>query len=69
LPIEHQPITAYMKPAEKLFCARCITVLGIVLVLFLVVVIADSMSTLWLEDMERELAASLEITSNAIAGR
>jgi hypothetical protein len=58
-----------MKPAEKLFCARCITILGIVLVLFLVVVIADSMSTLWLEDMERELAASLEITSNAIAGR
>jgi len=67
--LEHQPITAYMKPAEKLYCARCITILGIVLVLFLVVVIADSMSTLWLEDMERELAVSLEITSNAIAGR
>ena len=67
--LEHQPITAYMKPAEKLYCARCITILGIVLVLFLVVVIADSMSTLWLEDMERELAISLEITSNAIAGR
>ena len=66
---EHQPITPNMKAAEKLFCARCITVLGIVLILFLVVVIADSMSTLWLEDMERELAASLEITSNAIAGR
>lgn len=58
-----------MKPAEKLFCARCMTVLGIALILFLVVVIADSISTLWLEDMERELAASLEVTSNAIAGR
>ncbi|MGB5189678.1 hypothetical protein [Robiginitalea sp.] len=58
-----------MKPAEKLFCARCMTILGIVLILFLVVVIADSMSTLWLEDMERELATSLEITSSAIAGR
>lgn len=45
------------------------TILGIVLILFLVVVIADSMSTLWLEDMERELATSLEITSSAIAGR
>lgn len=67
--LEHQPITPNMKAPEKLFCARCLTILGIVLVLFLVVVIADSMSTLWLEDMERELAASLEITSNAIAGR
>lgn len=67
--IEHQPVTTYMKPAEKLFCARCITVLGVVLILFLIVVIADSVSTLWLEDMERELAASLEVTSNAIAGR
>ena len=66
---EYQPITINMKASEKLFCARCLTILGIVLVLFLVVVIADSMSTLWLEDMERELAASLEISSNAIAGR
>ncbi len=67
--IEHQPITPNMKAPEKLFCARCMTILGIVLILFLVVVIADSMSTLWLEDMERELAASLEITSSALAGR
>ncbi|MDM9631161.1 hypothetical protein [Robiginitalea aurantiaca] len=58
-----------MKSSEKLFCARCLTILGIVLILFLVVVIADSMSTLWLEDMERELATSLEVTSNALAGR
>lgn len=58
-----------MKSSEKLFCARCLTILGVVLVFFLVVVIADSMSTLWLDDMERELATSLEVTSNAIAGR
>ena len=58
-----------MKPTEELFCARCLTILGIVLILLLVVVIADSASTLWLEDMERELAASLEVTSNALAGR
>lgn len=58
-----------MNASEKLFCARCLSILGIVLVLFLIVVIADSMSTLWLEDMERELAISLEVTSNAIAGR
>ena len=67
--IEHQPITPNMKAPEKLLFARCMTILGIVLILFLVVVIADSMSTLWLEDMERELAASLEITSSALAGR
>jgi hypothetical protein len=55
-----------MTPAEKLFCARCITFLGALLVVVLALLIADTVSDLWLTDLERELASSLEVVSNSL---
>ena len=55
-----------MNPAEKLFCARCIAFLGLALTAMLALLIADSVSDLWLSDLERELASSLEIVSNSL---
>lgn len=57
-----------MNPAEKLFCARCITLLGAVLMVMLALLIADTVSDFWLTDVERALSSSLEVVSNSLAG-
>lgn len=58
-----------MNSAEKLQSARLITLAGLLLILGLVVLIADSISTYWFADMERELASSLEIVSSSLVGK
>ena len=55
-----------MNSAEKLFCARCVTLLGTLLIVVLAVLIADAISDYWLTDLERELSSSLEIVSNSL---
>ncbi len=55
-----------MNTAEKLQWARLVSVAGLLLILALLVLVAENISTHWLADLERELAASLEVTSNAL---
>jgi hypothetical protein len=55
-----------MNSAEKLYCARCLTIAGLVLVVTLLVLLANSDTSLLSPDMERELASSLEIASSAL---
>ena len=53
-----------MNSAEKLYCARCLAIAGLVLVAALLVMAANSDTSLLSADMERELASSLEIVSS-----
>jgi len=55
-----------MNSAEKLYCARCLTIAGLVLVVTLLVLVANSDTSLLSPDMERELASSLEIASSTL---
>jgi hypothetical protein len=58
-----------MNSAEKLQWARLIAIASLLLITGLLVLIADDLSSLWLADMERELASSLEVVSSSLAGR
>ena len=58
-----------MNSAEKLQWARLIAIASLLVITGLLVLIADDLSSLWLADMERELASSLEVVSSALAGR
>ena len=58
-----------MNSAEKLQWARLLTVAGLLLIVGLLLVVADSISTYWFADMERELASSLEIVSSGLVGK
>jgi hypothetical protein len=58
-----------MNSAEKLQWARLITIAGLLFIAGLLVLITDDLSSLWLADMERELASSLEVVSSSLAGR
>jgi len=58
-----------MNSAEKLQWARLVTVAGLLLIVGLLVLIADNISTYWFADMERELASSLEIVSSSLVGK
>ncbi len=54
-----------MNSAEKLQWARLLTVAGLLLITGILVLVADSISTYWFADMERELASSLEVVSGS----
>ena len=58
-----------MNSAEKLQWARLMTIAGLLLITALLLVVADSVSTYWFADMERELASSLELVSSSLAGK
>ena len=58
-----------MNTAEKLQWARLLTLGGLLLIVVLLALLAENISTHWLADMERELSTSLEVVSNNLAGR
>ena len=58
-----------MNSAEKLQWARLLTVAGLLLIAGLLLVVADSISTYWFADLERELTSSLEIVSSSLVGK
>lgn len=58
-----------MDPAEKLYCARCMTIAGVLLAVALLIIIADSYSGMWFAEVGREFASSLELASGNLDGR
>ncbi|MFZ9003260.1 MAG: hypothetical protein ACO20F_12990 [Robiginitalea sp.] len=53
-----------MNSTEKVQWARLITAACLLLLAGFLALIADDLSSLWLADMERELASSLEVVSS-----
>ena len=58
-----------MNAAEKLYFARCLSTAGLLLLIAMLFLLANSISGHWLADMQRELAVSLEIVSGNLSGK
>lgn len=57
-----------MNAAERLYCARCLAIAGLLLLIALLILVANSSSGMWLADLERELAGSLEVATGTMTG-